>query len=159
VAIDELLVQDAMFTGDRVPLHVSVRAIGFADASAELLVKLDDQIVASRSVTLQPGSTLHHLDFVPAGRGGPLTLSVEVRPRSDQREATLANNIAQQTVRIIDEKIKVLYLEGKPRWEYRYLRAVLLRDRRIEPRFVMIEGDQDLAQASTYFLPRFPGSA
>ena len=56
---------------------------------------------------------------------------------------------------MVDEKIKVLYIEQTPRWEFRFLQQVLLRDRRIEASFVLAEGDPEVAQARP-FLPRFP---
>jgi len=59
-------------------------------------------------------------------------------------------------VRIIDEKIKVLYIEGMPRWEYRYLRWVLLRDPRIEVTFLMTKGDPELAKVSKRHIDAFP---
>ena len=62
-------------------------------------------------------------------------------------------------VRVLDEKIKVLYVEGLPRWEYRYLRWVLLRDPRLDVRFLMTKGDPTLASTSPRHLARFPEEA
>ncbi|MDP6505864.1 MAG: hypothetical protein QF886_19740, partial [Planctomycetota bacterium] len=46
--------------------------------------------------------------------------------------------------------------EGKPRWEYRYLRQVLRRDHRLDVKFIMTEGDPDLPRYSREYLDRFP---
>jgi hypothetical protein len=73
-----------------------------------------------------------------------------------EEEATIANNSAGKKVKIVDEKIKVLYIEGKPRWEYRYLRRVLLRDRRLDVKFLMTQGDRELAEHSDLYLNEYP---
>jgi hypothetical protein len=84
---------------------------------------------------------------------------VQVRIEPQPGEAVTENNAMSHDVRIIDEKIKVLYVEGKPRWEYRYLRGVLLRDHRLDVKFLMTEGDEDLARFSDRHLARFPVEA
>ena len=66
------------------------------------------------------------------------------------------NNAKSHKIRIIDEKIKVLYVEGMPRWEYRYLRWVLRRDPRLLVHFLMTEGDDHLAATSPEHLGAFP---
>ena len=53
-----------------------------------------------------------------------------IAPRND--EAVKDNNARSQRLRVVDAKIKVLMVEQSPRWEFRYLQAMLLRDRRIE---------------------------
>jgi uncharacterized membrane protein len=66
------------------------------------------------------------------------------------------NNAVERTVRLIDEKMNVLYIEGSPRWEYRYLRSILKRDRRLNVTFMMTEGDAALARASPDHINKFP---
>ena len=43
-----------------------------------------------------------------------------------------------------------------PRWEYRYLREVLRKDRRLEVTFLMTQGDAALAATSPQHIARFP---
>lgn len=39
------------------------------------------------------------------------------------------DNFITHHLRVVDKKIKVLYVEGYPRWEYRFLKNALIRDR------------------------------
>src|SRR5436305_1811086 len=80
--------------------------------------------------------------------------------RSTRRDVRVKNNnSASQRLRVIDSKIKVLYIERAPRWEFRYLFAVLLRDRRIEAKFVLTEGDPQLSHApNSPYLEKFPAT-
>jgi uncharacterized membrane protein len=82
-------------------------------------------------------------------------LTASIPARDD--EITAENNTTRQHVRVIDDKIKVLYIEQAPRWEFRFLQGVLMRDRRIEPSFVLLEADPDIAQEEgTPYLAKFP---
>ncbi len=46
----------------------------------------------------------------------------------DKREITLANNVANRFVRVIEDKAKILLVDGEARWEYHYLAGALARD-------------------------------
>ena len=94
------------------------------------------------------------LVFIPERESGTVELVVGTPALAG--ETTGANNSASHKVRILDEKIKVLYIEGMPRWEFRYLRWVLLRDPRLDVRFLMTQGDPALASASPQHIGRLP---
>jgi hypothetical protein len=49
-----------------------------------------------------------------------------------QTEVTLANNVATRYVRVMDDKAKVLLVDGEARWEYHYLATALARDTTIQ---------------------------
>lgn len=48
------------------------------------------------------------------------------------KEITLANNIASRVVRVMQDKAKILLVDGEARWEYHYLATALARDPTIE---------------------------
>ena len=50
---------------------------------------------------------------------------------------------------MVDDKIKVLYVEQYPRWEFKYVQAALVRDRRIAAKFLLLEGDDSIARGPT----------
>jgi len=56
------------------------------------------------------------------------------------------NNRVEIPVRVLDAKMKVLYIEGPPRWEYRYLKNALMRDETIEVSCVLTSADFEFAQ-------------
>ena len=58
----------------------------------------------------------------------------------------------------MNEKVNVLYLEGNARWEYRYLRAILKRDPRINATFVASNVGPEVARNSSEHVERFPNS-
>ena len=75
--------------------------------------------------------------------------------RDDETDSN--NNEAARRLRIVDEKIKVLFVEQSPRWDYRYLHAVLTRDRRVQAKTLLLEGDPALArEEGSPYLESFP---
>ena len=56
----------------------------------------------------------------------------------------------------MNEKINVLCIEGSARWEFRYLRAMLKRDPRINATFIATRSQPELAQNSSEYIAEFP---
>ena len=88
--------------------------------------------------------------------------SSEVAANVKLQEDDSFSDRTKQPVRIVDGKVKVLYVENLPRREYKFIQPVLDRDRRVLARFFLIEGDPKLAQnkpdpvSGAMFLDRFP---
>ena len=79
---------------------------------------------------------------------------------SREDETVKDNNSASQRLRVIDSKIKVLSIEQEPRWEFRFVQSVLLRDRRIDPKFLLFQSDPKLAMGTgSPYLEKFPPKA
>ncbi|MDA0836143.1 MAG: VWA domain-containing protein [Planctomycetota bacterium] len=154
--LENLVVQEVVFKDDEVLARVQVLAPGFADREVEAVLKLDGNEVASLPVVLTDAPQWIEIPFI-ADKGGTFRLDISIAPLPE--ETVKENNTIGQTIRVIDEQIKVLYIEGKPRWEFRYLRQVLRRDHRLDVKFIMTEGDADLAKYSREYLTRFPTDA
>ena len=157
VAVRGLIVSDVVFYKDKVPLRVQIASGGYAGRTAKLTVSLDGQEVAGRMVNLSGKAQFEEVMFIPEVKSGNANLEVSLSGMPG--ETNTVNNKFSKSLRVISEKIKVLYVEGKPRWEYRYLRQVLLRDPRLEVKFLLTEGDRDQAVASELYLTDFPEEA
>jgi len=154
VRLRSVAVQEVAFAKDMVPVRAQIVSNGFENRAAELTVVLDDLPVARKTIVLTGGTQFEELSFQASLDPGTRKLQVAVSPLPG--EAMADNNRLEQPIRIVDEKIKVLYIEGSPRWEYRYLRAILKRDARIDAHFINTEGDRDLTRASKEYIARFP---
>src|SRR4029077_17407486 len=56
----------------------------------------------------------------------------DVRVEPNAQEATTANNTAPFLVRVVDQPVRVLLLEGKPYWDGRFLIRTLAADPALE---------------------------
>lgn len=66
------------------------------------------------------------------------------------------NNQKQIQLDFIDRPIRVLYVEGHPRWEYRYLKNALIREKSIESSMMLVSADRDFAQEGDNPITRLP---
>ena len=88
---------------------------------------------------------------------GEFDLRVHVAARDDETDP--GNNQASRRLRVVDDKIRVLFVEQAPRWDYRYLQAVLMRDRRVEVKTLLLEGDPSIArEENSPYLEKFPNT-
>ena len=73
-------------------------------------------------------------------------------------ETLTDDNAIEFSVHIAPEKIRVLYVDAYPRWEYRYLKNLLLRsDSNLEVQCWLLSATPDFLQESTKGLPALTG--
>ncbi len=75
------------------------------------------------------------------------------------RELITRNNQRDFTVELIDRPLRVLYVDGYPRWEYRYLKNLLIREKSIESSTLLLSADRDFAQEGDVPITRLPADA
>lgn len=154
VIVANVFAQDVAFVDDELSVAVRVRSSGMEGRSGTLVLKLNDEQVAQQEVSFTGGEQLISLPFTPK-KPGDFKLTASIAPADD--EVVKDNNTQSQPLRVIDAKIKVLLVEQSPRWEFKYLMALLQRDRRIKLKVVLMEADpQVTSDPKSPYLPRFP---
>lgn len=152
--IGEVIAPEAVFQGDLVTLRVRVQSAGLGGRASSLKVKIDGVEAKSEALFLEDGSQFVELRIQPKEASGTLQLDFELD--GSDADSNPKNNVASHRLRIIEEKIKVLYVEGSPRWEFRYLRWVLMRNPHLSTRFLMTQGDPELPKLSPQYMGGFP---
>ncbi len=142
VIVSNMVVPDLAFVGDELQVNVHVKGLGYPGQKSTLALKCGDSVVAEKEIEFTSGDQLITLGFTPKSVG-EFTLQASIPPRDD--EASRDNNFASERLRVTDSKIKVLFVEQAPRWEFRFLSNVLLRDRRLNLKSVLLEGDPEIA--------------
>jgi hypothetical protein len=94
-----------------------------------------------------------HLPYRPT-EVGEFEYVVEVEELSD--EAQLDNNRQQRLVSVRKEQIKVLFVQGYPSFEFRYLKHMLERDGTIQLKTVLQDADLEYSQTDPTALGVFP---
>jgi hypothetical protein len=155
VSIRNVIMQEVAFTGDKVPVRVQLQSKGYEKRTTELTVLLNGRGVARKTVSLEGGLQFEEIFFnVDVAEKGAVRVEVAIEPFSD--EITAANNRVKRSVRVVNEKINVLCIEGSARWEFRYLMAMLKRDPRINATFIATRAQPELAQNSSEYIAKFP---
>jgi hypothetical protein len=157
IIVSQVFAPEVVFAREEAHASVTVRSQAMKGRTATLKLKLGDEVVDTQEITFgEDGEQVVQMKFLPTQKG-EFELEASIDPLPD--EAVKDNNKASQRVRVIDGKVQVLYIEQKPRWEFRYLQAMLVRDRRIEPKFYLVEGDPELSrEENSPYLAELPTS-
>jgi hypothetical protein len=68
------------------------------------------------------------------------------------------NNLKPFQIELIDRPLRVLYVEGYPRWEYHFVKNLLVREKSIESSVMLISASSDFAQEGNVPITRLPRS-
>ena len=153
LSVDDFRAPDVSLAGDVLQGSLLVRAQGYTSPKeVQVKVMLDDLTVYEQTGTVGGDQPEIELSFTTKiTNPGEYTLKAEVA--HDPDELTADNNQALRRVRVIDERIRVLYIEGYPRWEYRYLKNALIRDKHMQVQCLLLSADPDFVQEVSEGVP------
>jgi len=156
VRISGVTAPEVALAGDTVTLEVSVAARGFPGQLSTLtvtdgatqaeLAREDFRLSESQGATEQGV----RISFVPETEGD-LDLRITVAPRPEERDP--ANNTERRLLRVEPGRIKVLYVDGYPRFEYSFLMHSLLRFSNMEAQCLLLSASPEFIQESSEGVP------
>lgn len=112
-------------------VEVVVSQRGFAGKKVPVVVEDSGRIIGSRDVTLpRDGEASVVRIRVPASEGGARLFRVRVPVQAD--EMVKENNDREAVVVVSDRREKILYLEGEPRFELKFIRQAVADDRNLQ---------------------------
>jgi hypothetical protein len=122
--------QELAFIGQRVPVAVNVRQRGSSASRIQLSLIADGKLVEKHDVNIKGDDVAEDVFYVTHKSNGLYRYEVRAEPFS--WEVTRANNSASLLLRVVDQPVRVLLLEGKPYWDTKFLVRTLSRDQSIE---------------------------
>jgi uncharacterized membrane protein len=147
------------FVQDKVPVVVEIDRFGSAVREMGGSVKLVDSAT---------GETLDRIDLAPNDDRERVTLTAEpalageaawtVVIETAEPDLIPENNRRPILIELVDRPLRVLYVEGYPRWEYRYLKNLMIREKSIECSVMLLSADRDFAQEGNEPITRLPRS-
>jgi hypothetical protein len=115
----QLSAPERAVAGETLTATVSIRHQ--AQKSTRLRVYDGGRVIAAREVALNPAAGVTTLEVsFPSGEGGLRDLRFALDGATD--EANTLNNARQHLIEVSAERRSVLYIEGEPRWEYKFIR-------------------------------------
>lgn len=156
VRIQHVTAPEVALAGDTVTLEVAVGARGYPGQASHVVVRdagsglelarTEFELAAGEGATEQ----MVRVAFVPDAEG-ELELQVAVREMPGERD--VSNNVDRRVVRVEPGRIKVLYIDGYPRYEYRFLKDSLLRVENVQVQVLLLSASGDFIQESTAGVP------
>jgi hypothetical protein len=164
--LTDLLVEDVVFVDDLVRFQAKLIAHGFAGQDVVIRLKERDRTstdpkamrdLESIRVQAPPDGQAQRIELGHRPKEtGEITYLLEVEPQA--RELRTENNRIERTVNVRKEKLKVLFVDSEPRYEYRYLKNYLEREETIDLRVVLLSSDPEYSEEDRSALPTFPAA-
>jgi uncharacterized membrane protein len=164
VAIQSVFAQESAFKDDIVNVRVQVRGSGFSSGKSVLLQLKDKKTGAQvtgpdgkpseQNVTLDPDSPVEaELQLKPTEIG---QLDLVVEAVKQPGEIDDEDNTRELQIAVLDARINVLYVDGYPRWEYRYIKNEMIRDGTVDISCLLTSADPSFKQEGDKPITRFP---
>lgn len=130
-AIVNLQAPQSIALGDEALIAVDLKLDGLARTSLSVTLSRPGAEPMRQTITPVSDSERPRLVFrAPMETAG--TQAIEITVQTPPGDILPSNNEATARVLVSDDKAKVLLVDGEARWEFRYLRNALSRDRHVE---------------------------
>jgi uncharacterized membrane protein len=139
VELDDVVVAPRALADSRIAAKITFHQRGYAGAKINLTVRAlvendsagRSKTLASRTISLGPDSNLQTETLMfDIGGAGAKTLQIAAGPLPG--EENTANNALTRVVNVGSEPRRILYIEGEPRWEYKFIRQAEEDDRMVQ---------------------------
>ena len=160
LAVREVEAPARAFMRDEIPVEVRLGSSGSRDFEAVEVRLVDEstgEVLARREVDRESIDEPIVLAAKPE-RAGTSRWRVEVGSGDAVSDLVAENDARSFEVEVVDRPLRVLYIDGYPRWEYRYLKNLLVREPSIESSVMLVSADRDFAQEGNLPLARLPRS-
>src|SRR3984885_624604 len=135
VELEDAVIAPRALAESRIAARITLRQRGYAGAKLNLTVRDistgQPKILASRQITLSAVDSLQTETLMfDIGGAGAKTLQISATPLAG--EENNANNTLTRVVNVGSEPRRILYVEGEPRWEYKFIRQAEEDDRMVQ---------------------------
>jgi uncharacterized membrane protein len=135
VELDDVVVAPRALADSRLAARITLHQRGYAGAKINLTVRDVSagqvKTLAARTISLGPDGNLQTETLMfDIGGAGARTLEIAAAPLPG--EENKANNTLTRVVNVGSEPRRILYIEGEPRWEFKFIRQAEEDDRMVK---------------------------
>lgn len=136
VSVVDVFAPDLVSSGDTVQISATLEVQGYPEQPVKVMLfenegggeKSSGALIDSKDIVLRNTEQQHVELTFKAREAGARLLTVRVQPAAELPEDLPDNNSDSVAVRVSAEKLRVLYIEGLPRWDFRFLKNAMRRD-------------------------------
>ena len=131
VELSDVAVASEALPRSRVSAQLTLRHDGQAERTTRITVRDGSSVLASQPVTLRSGEPVRRewIDF-GAGEAGVRDLTFTVEPVPGEEIA--GNNQRRHVLDVPRRRRRILYAEGEPRWQYKFMRRAVQKDASVQ---------------------------
>jgi uncharacterized membrane protein len=131
VEVDDAVIAPRVMANSRLSAQVTFHQHGYDGRKATLAVRDGDQLLASREITFASAGKIQSQELLfNASAAGAKSLQFSIDPQPDERNRL--NNSVTRPVNVESAQRRILYVEGEPRWEYKFIRRAEDDDKTVQ---------------------------
>ncbi len=135
VELDDAVVAPRALADSRLAAKVTFHQRGYAGAKLNLTVRDvstgQAKVLAARAFTLGADGNLQ-TETLMFDIGGAGAKTLQIAAAALPGEENMANNTLTRVVNVASAPRRILYMEGEPRWEYKFIRQAEQDDRMVQ---------------------------
>jgi hypothetical protein len=169
IKLHDLQVEDSVYVNDRIVFESRITAQGYPDLTIDVSLKEKgkDKALATKSVHVDPdGKPVRVRLFHRPTEPGEKTFVLEMQPPLEEGKPAPKQKL-ERTVFVRENKlIKVLYVEGTARYEFRYLKHLLeresaqdARNKTVDLKVLLLDADHEYPKLDKSAVAEFPSKA
>ena len=126
---------ETVFLNDKAQIRVVIGTSGFEGEPLTVRLQQGEVLVSEQTVT--PATDSESVTFdIPSDKAGRFDYRLEAGTQPG--ELRHDNNSRDLSLHVVDNKARVMLVEGDARWEFRYLKNLLDRDKQVEPLTILL---------------------
>jgi uncharacterized membrane protein len=135
VELDDAVIAPRALADSRLAAKITLHQRGYAGSKINITVRDvssgQGKVLASRAISVGPEGNLQTETLMfDIGGAGARTLQIAAGPLAN--EENTANNTLTRVVNVGADPRRILYIEGEPRWEYKFIRQAEEDDRMVQ---------------------------
>ncbi|QQE13749.1 hypothetical protein JD969_09885 [Planctomycetota bacterium] len=162
--VDSIEVPKRVFEGDHIPIRIKVGVQGELTNPSDVYVSIFNH--RNELVVQLPLSDKDEFGYInytiknKVDKNEHWRIDVNLEKKGDRliHEKVIENNSVVFNIDVITNPLRVLYVDGYPRWEQRYLKNMLIREQSVECSTLLFSADKDFAQEGNNPIKRLPSS-
>ncbi len=173
--LHDLKVEDTVFVHDRIIFEAYLTGQGYKDLTVPVVLRVKDKDgpekeVGRELVTVDPSGKPKRfaLRHTPTEPGRKLYIIEVEPPKLDEQNktASTSNPRLERTIDVLETKLtKVLYIEGTPRYEFRFIKSLMEREtpdakknKSVDLKVLLLDAHPDFPSQDRTALAEFPAT-
>ena len=124
VEVEDAILPARALPQSRLTATVTLQSYGYSGSKAKLSVREGGKVLAARDISLKGDGVLQTESVTfNVGQADQKTLEIGVEPLSGEENAR--NNMVSRLVSVQGRKPRILYFDGEPQYEYKFIRRAM----------------------------------
>lgn len=130
IEVEDVAAPARALPNSRVSARIAFRQHGYSGQKVRMVVRENGKPLAQQEITLKPDVEQSEAVVFNSGAAGAHSFQIGIDPVAGEENSQ--NNAMIRLIDVVQKKMRVLYIEGEPRWEYKFIRRAMEDDTSIE---------------------------